>query len=109
MTGSSLPATLTGDTIVALATAPGRSAIAVVRLSGPEAQRIAGIHVSTWPIEPRVATLCDIRGRNGEPLEQALVTLFVAPSSYTGEDVIEISTHGGDLTPALVIEQLVAS
>ena len=109
MTGLSLPAPLSGDTIVALATAPGRGAIAVIRLSGPDAQGIAARHLSPWPVEPRVATLCEIRDREGAWLETALVTLFPAPNSYTGETVIEISTHGGDLTPALVIEQLVAS
>lgn len=109
MTGSFLPVSLNGDTIVALATPPGRGAIAVIRLSGPDAQRIAAVHLSPWPIEPRVATLCEIRDGDAGWLEKALVTLFVAPNSYTGETVIEISTHGGDLTPALVIEQLVAS
>src|SRR5687767_4674055 len=109
MTSSSTTATLNGDTIVALATPPGRGAIAVVRLSGPHAQRIAALHLSPWPIEPRVATLCEMRDRDAGWLEKALVTLFPAPNSYTGETVIEISTHGGDLTPALVIEQLVAS
>ena len=109
MPGSFPAAELHGDTIVALATAPGRGAIAVVRLSGPDAARIAAQHISPWPIEPRVATLCEIRDRDAGSLEKALVTLFPAPNSYTGETVIEISTHGGDLTPALVIEQLVAS
>ena len=109
MTGSSLHASLNGDTIVALATAPGRSAIAVIRLSGPDAARIAAQHISPWPIEPRVATLCEIRDPGGGWLEKALVTVFPAPNSYTGETVIEISTHGGDLTPALVTEQLVGS
>jgi len=109
MPGSFRPAELHGDTIVALATPPGRGAIAVVRLSGPDAHRIAALHLSPWPTEPRVATLCEIRDRDGSGLEKALVTFFPAPNSYTGEAVIEISSHGGDLTPALVIEQLVAS
>lgn len=109
MPGSFRPAELHGDTIVALATAPGRGAIAVIRLSGLDAARIAAQHISPWPIEPRVATLCEIRDRDGGWLEKALVTSFPAPNSYTGEAVIEISTHGGDLTPALVIEQLVGS
>lgn len=97
------------DTIVAVATPPGRGALAVIRLSGAEAERIAARHVAPWPIEPRVASLCEIRDVEGGPLDRAIVTLFSAPNSYTGETVIEISTHGGDLTPALVIEQLVAS
>lgn len=97
------------DTIVAVATPPGRGAIAVVRLSGAEAGKVAARHVEPWPIVPRAATLCEIRDGEGRPLDRAIVTLFSAPNSYTGETVIEISTHGGDLTPALVVEQLVAS
>jgi tRNA modification GTPase len=109
MHSSSASAPLRDDTIVALATPPGRGAIAVIRLSGQDAPRMAARHLSPWPIEPRVATLCEISDGYGGRMEQALVTLFPAPNSYTGETVIEISTHGGDLTPALVIEQLVAS
>lgn len=100
---------LDSETIVALATPPGRGAIGVIRLSGPDAQRIAGLHLHPWPADPRTATLCEMRDREGSLLEKAVVTLFVAPHSYTGETVVEIATHGGDLTPALVIEQLVAS
>ncbi|MEX1186239.1 MAG: tRNA uridine-5-carboxymethylaminomethyl(34) synthesis GTPase MnmE [Gemmatimonadaceae bacterium] len=105
MTGS----LLTGDTIVAVATPPGRGAIAVIRLSGVNAADIAARHVAPWPIEPRTATLCELRDGEGRPLDRAIVTLFSAPHSYTGETVIELATHGGDLTPALVVEQLVAS
>lgn len=98
-----------GDTIVALATPPGRGAIAVIRLSGASSGDIAARHVAPWPMEARKATLCELRDRQGQPLDRAIVTLFRAPDSYTGEDLVEISTHGGDLTPALVVEQLVAS
>lgn len=97
------------DTIVAVATPQGRGAIAVIRLSGANAEAIAGRHVTPWPIEPRAATLCEVRDGEGHDLDRAIVTLFSAPHSYTGETVIEIATHGGDLTPALVVEQLVAS
>ncbi len=104
-----MKALLDSDTIAAVATPPGRGAIAVIRLSGADAHRIAGRHVDPWPIEPRSATLCVIRDREGGSIDRAIVTLFQAPNSYTGETVVEISTHGGDLTPALVTEQLVAS
>ncbi len=97
------------DTIVAVATPAGRGAIAVIRLTGAKASAIAARHVAPWPIEPRTATLCELRDAEGQPLDRAIVTLFSAPASYTGEDLVEISTHGGDLTPALVTEQLVAS
>ncbi|MGI8618696.1 MAG: tRNA uridine-5-carboxymethylaminomethyl(34) synthesis GTPase MnmE [Gemmatimonadaceae bacterium] len=108
MTESASRSVLDADTIVAVATAPGRGAIAVIRLSGADAQQIAARHIEPWPVEPRTATLCEIRDGEGRPLDRAIVTLFNAPNSYTGETVVEIATHGGDLTPALVIEQLVA-
>lgn len=109
MTGPAVGTLLDDDTIVAIATPPGRGAIAVIRLSGPGAYLIAGRHMSPWPVEPRTATLCEIKDSEGLAIDRAIVTLFAAPASYTGESVVEIATHGGDLTPALVIEQLVAS
>jgi len=97
------------DTIAALATAGGRGAIAVVRVSGPDAFGIVRQRVTPWPAEPRRATLCIVRDRGGSVLDEALVTTFVAPSSYTGEDVVEIATHGGQVVPTLVLAELVAS
>lgn len=96
------------DTIVALATTPGRSAIAVVRLSGPDAFEIAKHHVRSWPPEPRLAQLSDIVGAD-EKLDQALVTLFPSPNSFTGEDTVEISTHGGQLVPTSIVAALTLS
>jgi len=78
-------------------------------MSGSNAHDIAARHVAPWPVDARVATLCAIRDSEGVALDSAIVTLFEAPNSYTGDTVVEIATHGGDLTPALVIEQLVAS
>jgi tRNA modification GTPase len=96
------------DTIVAIATAAGRGAIAVVRLSGPNAFAIARRHVRIWPAEPRVAHLCDFVDGD-ERLDQPMVTLFPAPHSYTGEDTVEISTHGGYVVPSSVVVALTAS
>jgi len=106
-----LPQSLAGgsDTIAALATPPGRGAISVVRLSGNKALEIAQKIVSPWPIEPRRVTLCRIMKPDRERiLDQALVTLFVSPDSFTGEDLIEISGHGGHYVPALVMEVLIS-
>jgi tRNA modification GTPase len=84
----------TEDTIVAIATPPGRGAIGVVRLSGPDAPRIvSGIASHEGPLRPRHATLARIRGRGGTT-DRAILTYFAAPQSYTGEDVVEISAHG---------------
>ena len=97
------------DTIAALATAPGRGAISVVRLSGPDALDIASRIVEPWPVEPRRVTLCRILDSQGmQALDQALVTTFIAPDSFTGENLVEISGHGGHYVPALVMETLIS-
>lgn len=96
------------DTIVALGTAPGRSAIAVVRLSGENAFGIAAKHVEPWPVEAREASLCTIY-EGGRVLDQAIVTVYEGPHSFTGEDIVEISTHGGHVVPASVIGVLIGS
>ena len=102
------PANRLDDTLVALASAPGRGAIALVRLSGPTAFSIAARHVNPWSASPREARLCRIHNA-GEVLDQALVTAFPGPDSFTGEDVVEISTHGGLLVPVSIIAALILS
>jgi tRNA modification GTPase len=96
------------DTIVAVATPAGRGALAVVRLSGPNAFAIAKKHILPWPSEPRTIQLSTIRSGE-EVLDQSLVTIFPAPNSFTGDDTIEISTHGGYLVPGSIVSTLVAS
>jgi tRNA modification GTPase len=81
------------DTIFALATARGRAGIAVVRLSGPHARTVV-LHLSGRVPAPRVATLCTLR-YDGEVLDEALVLVFLAGASFTGEDVVELHLHGG--------------
>jgi tRNA modification GTPase len=105
----------TDDTIVAIATPPGRGGIGVVRLSGPDAARIAARLTSRASLtscasltthasfEPRHATLTTIRAADGAPIDQAIVTYFPAPHSYTGEDVIEISAHGSPVVLRAVV------
>jgi tRNA modification GTPase len=96
------------ETIVANATATGRGALSVVRLSGQRAHDIAHGAVERWPNEPRLVTLSTIRGANGEPLDEAIVIRYDAPASFTGEDAVEIITHGGLLVPTTVIGALLA-
>jgi tRNA modification GTPase len=106
----SVAASITGaaDTIVALATPQGRSALAVVRLSGPMAFTIAGAIVHPWPDTPRRAILSNIEDRGrGMPLDQALVIRYDGPHSYTGEDLVELLTHGGLLVPQTIIAALI--
>jgi len=98
------------DTIAAIATPPGRGAIALVRMSGSRADEIAARTVTPWPIAARVATLCAVR----DPIEQtlvdrALVTRFEHGASFTGEQSVEISTHGGLVTPTLVLAALISA
>lgn len=88
------------STIVALSTPRGRGALAVIRLSGPDAITIARRMSGLDDVEPRRATLINLRRpKDGEALDQVLLTSFNAPHSLTGEDVIEISCHG---SPAVV-------
>lgn len=102
------------DTIVAQATPPGVGAVALIRLSGPRAHEIASAlandderKAAAWPERRcRLRSLC--RPGSGEVLDHALVTLFRAPRSYTGEDLVEISTHGGVAIPASVVDACVA-
>ena len=96
------------DTIVAVASAPGRGAIALVRLSGPDAFSIAAKHLPSWPPEPRASHLCEVFD-HGQKLDQALVTLFPGPNSFTGDDTVEISTHGGYLVPSTIVAALISS
>ena len=95
-------------TIVAVSTAVGRSAIAVVRLSGPGAHTIARRCASRWPDTPRAAALAEIRDPStGAVVDQVIITRFDAPQSFTGEDVVEFSGHGGLLSPAAIAALLI--
>ncbi len=98
------------DTIAAVATAPGHGAVALLRVSGRAALEVVGQLVRPWPLEPRRATLCAVHDpRSGALLDRALVTVFAGPSSYTGEDVVELATHGGAVVPASVMAALEAA
>lgn len=81
------------DTIFALATAPGKSGVAVIRISGNAAKNaLAAFGVNEIPV-PRIATLATLKQDN-EAIEKALLLYFPAPHSFTGEDVVEIHCHG---------------
>jgi tRNA modification GTPase len=99
------------DTIAALATAPGPSAIAMVRLSGPGAPRILrALTPDEDPPAPRMASVRSLRdAQGGELLDRALVTAFPRPDSFTGEDMVEISCHGGWLVPRLILDACLAA
>jgi len=94
----------TSDTIAALATPPGRGAVAIVRISGPRAQTIGEALTSKLPRD-RQAQLCRFVGTDGTPVDQGLMVFFAGPRSFTGEDVLELHGHGG----AVVSEALLAA
>ena len=82
------------DTIAALATPPGRGAIAIVRVSGADALAI-GMQMAGLRPRPRHAHLCTFRDRAGEPVDRGMLLYFPGPRSSTGEDVVELHGHGG--------------
>ncbi|MEP6491644.1 MAG: tRNA uridine-5-carboxymethylaminomethyl(34) synthesis GTPase MnmE [bacterium] len=96
------------ETIVAQATAPGPSALAIVRLSGRDAHRIARDLVDPWPAAPRVAVLANIRDTHGVALDQSIVVRYDGPASFTGEDALEIIAHGGFVVPTTIVGALIA-
>ena len=81
------------DTIVAIATPPGRGGIGVVRISGSQARAIAKTLCGIEP-EPRRAQLAAFTGVNGSAIDRGLALFFAAPHSFTGEDVLELHAHG---------------
>lgn len=92
----------TADTIVAVATPPGRGGIGVIRISGPDAAAIATALTGHAALQPRHATLARVEAEGAH--DQAIVTSFPAPASYTGEDVIEISAHGSPVLLNAIVE-----
>jgi len=100
------------DTIAGIATAPGVGGVAVVRVSGADALAVLERVACALPssLEPRRASLTRIVDpASGAEVDRALVTVFPAPHSFTGEDVVEVSGHGGWLAPALVLEACLAA
>lgn len=91
------------DTIAAVATAPGRAAIGIVRISGPLARGIAE-RIVREPLSPRRAVHARFSDEQGRPMDEGLALYFPAPHSYTGEDVLELQGHGGPVVLRTVLE-----
>ena len=102
--------TLSSDTIAAIATPPGEGAIAMVRISGPDAMAIVSriFKASGRAPTSRRATFGSIHD-GGEVLDQVLLTVFQAPASFTGEHMAEITCHGGILLAARILETVLRS
>ena len=95
------------DPIIAIATAPGRGGIGVIRVSGPDLGAWAE-RLCAQPLRPRHAHYLPFRDRHGETLDEGLALFFPGPHSYTGEDVLELQGHGGPAVLRRVLEDCLA-
>lgn len=88
-----------------MATAPGIGALAIIRISGPEA---AGIirNLTGKQLAPRRATLLTIRDRDGQTIDQTVATYYAAPASFTGENTVELTCHGGHLVTKRLLDRI---
>ena len=97
---------ISGDTIVAQATPFGHSGVALVRVSGQDSLKIVEKLTGGPPLKNRVSTFSIIFSPNNDVIDQALITFFQAPASYTGENVVEITPHGNPAIVENIIETI---
>ena len=97
------------DTIVALSTPRGSGGISIVRLSGQNSLKLAKKITKKENLKPRFAHLCNLYDSSDEVIDEAIVIYFKNPNSFTGEDVVEFQTHGGDMVSSLIIEECIKS
>ena len=90
---------MNNDTIFALSSAPGKSGVAVVRTSGDDLSKLFKRITNKKKIEPRHAYFTNLKDDNGDLIDQCIAIYFYAPYSFTGEDIIEIHSHG---SPAVI-------
>lgn len=96
------------ETIAAIATAHGIGGICIVRISGEEALSIALSLSHRSSLRPRYATLVNLFDASGEAFGEAILIYFKAPHSFTGEDVVEVQTHGGLMASSLALDAVLA-
>lgn len=109
----------TDDTIVAIATPPGRAGLGVVRVAGPAARDIAAALVPGPPLTPRHASVRRLAAADpgvdadgptrGVAIDQVVATLFAGPASYTGDDVVEIAAHGSPVLLDAIVRRAIAA
>ncbi len=97
---------LPSKVIAAIATAPGRGGIGVIRVSGPDLSSFAQVLTGRIP-KPRLASLANFLDAEQRPIDQGLLLYFSAPHSYTGEDVVEIQGHGGPVVMQMLLARCV--
>ena len=95
------------DLIAAIATGPGRGGIGVVRVCGPTVTALAVQLLGKIP-QPRVATRAVFRGEGGHPIDDGIALYFPAPASYTGDDVLELQGHGGQVVMKMLLRRCMA-
>jgi len=93
------------DPIVAIATAPGRGGIGIVRVSGTDLSPVIAAVLGGRALAPRHATYCDFVDAHGATLDQGIALHFPAPHSYTGEDVLELQGHGGPVVLRVLVSR----
>ena len=93
------------ETIVAQATAPGRGGIGILRVSGPKALEVAQAVLGKCP-KPRMADYLPFKDADGTVLDQGIALYFKSPNSFTGEDVLELQGHGGQVVLDLLLKRI---
>jgi tRNA modification GTPase len=106
---ATVAAALSDDVIAAIATAPGRAAVAMLRWGGPRAADVAARCLTPWPLPPRTAVRATLHDADGTVVDDGLVTWFPAPRSFTGEDTVEFSGHGGTVAPERALAAVIAA
>lgn len=96
---------MTADTIVAQATAPGRGGVGIIRISGDQASEVAMAMIGRIP-KTRYADYCDFKTADGEVIDQGIALYFKGPNSFTGEDVLELQGHGGQIVLDMLIKRV---
>jgi tRNA modification GTPase len=97
----------TPSTIAAVATAPGRGGVGVIRISGRDLLPFAAAISAGKQPKPRYATYTDFVDAHGEPIDNGLLLYFPGPNSFTGEDVIELQGHGGPVVLQMLLKRCV--
>ena len=94
------------ETIVAIATPPGKGGVGVIRLSGPKAL-LLGEQLSRKQLKPRLATYAHFKDHQQDVIDSGLVIYFSGPNSFTGEDVVELQGHGGPVIQDLLLKEVI--
>ncbi len=96
------------DTIAAIATPAGTGGVGIIRISGPEAKRIASAISQCKTLIPRKAQFAQFTNQQQQTIDSGLVLYFQAPASFTGEDVVELQGHGGQVVMNMLLKAVIA-